>query len=175
MADTFDVLRLVQIITAIAITILVSYVSTAILSGLLKRRSFPVETGKRIIRITRYGIIAAGTILIIIFLASDIVTTLIGLGFLGIAIGFGLASVINNFVAGISVMISKSVVEGDDVKVGFFEGKITKITITKTVLETADGEIVYVPNSYFMSNPVSRKKHVGPTAHKHDIEHEGVV
>jgi small-conductance mechanosensitive channel len=72
-------------------------------------------------------------------------------------------------------MLSKSILVGDDVKVGFFEGTITKITITKTVLETKDGEIVYVPNSYFLSNPVLRKKHTAPTEHKHDIENEGVV
>ena len=86
-----------------------------------------------------------------------------------------MAGVISNFAAGISVMISKSFVVGDDVKVGFFEGRITKITITKTILETSNGEIVYVPNSYFLSNPVSRKKHVSATEHKHDIEEEGVV
>jgi small-conductance mechanosensitive channel len=171
-----DVIRWIEIIAAIVITILVSYVASAILSGILKRRTFPVDTGKRLVRITKYGILAIGGILIIVFLAYDIVVgALVGLGFLGLAIGFGLSSVISNFAAGISLMLSKSVAIGDEVKVGFFEGKITKMTITKTVLETAEGEIVYVPNSYFMSNPISRKKHVAPTDHKHDIENEGVV
>ncbi|HLC00346.1 MAG TPA: mechanosensitive ion channel domain-containing protein [Candidatus Bathyarchaeia archaeon] len=171
-----DVIRWVQIISAVAATILVAYIVSWTLSELLKKRSFPVDTGKRIVRITRYGIYAIGSILIIVFLAFDIVVgLLVGLGFLGLAIGFGLANVISNFAAGISVMISKSVVVGDQVKVGFFEGTVTKITITKTVLETSEGEIVYVPNSYFLSNPVSRKKHVSATDHKHDIEKEGVV
>lgn len=177
MADfPFDVVRWIQIIAAVTATILIAYIASRVLSELLKKRSFPIDTGKRIVSITKYGIIAIGTVLILVFLASDIVGALVGLGFLGLAIGFGLANLINNFVAGISVMISKSVVVGDDVKVGFFEGKITKITITKTVLETSDGEVVYVPNSYLMSNPVSRKKHFSPTDHKHDIEkEEGVV
>ena len=178
MADILgvDIIRWIEIITAIAVTIQIAYIASWTLSGLLKKRSFPVDTGKRIVRITRYGIYAIGSILIIVFLAFDIVVgTLVGLGFLGLAIGFGLAGVISNFAAGISVMLSKSVVVGDDVKIGFFEGKITKITITKTVLETSDGEIVYVPNSYFLSNPVSRKKHVSATEHKHDVEGEGIV
>lgn len=114
-------------------------------------------------------------ILIIAYLAFDIIGALIGLGFLGLAIGFGLANVISNFAAGITVMISRSIAVGDEVKVAFFEGTITKITITKTVLETKDGEIVYVPNSFFLSNPVSRKKHTAATDHRHDIENEGVV
>lgn len=171
-----DIIRWIEIITAIAATILIAQAVAWVLSEFMKKRSFPIDTGKRIVRITKYGIYAIGSILIIAYLAFDIIVgTLVGLGFLGLALGFGLANVISNFAAGISVMISKSVVVGDDVKVGFFEGKIIKITLTKTVLETSDGEIVYVPNSYFMSNPVSRKKHVSPTDHKHDIEDEGVV
>ena len=169
------VLRWIEIIMAIVLTFLIGYIASAIINALLKRRTFPTDTGKQIARITRYAIYAIGTILIIIFLAYDIISVLIGLGFLGLAIGFGLASVINNFAAGIMVMIGKTVLVGDEVKVGLFEGTITKITITKTVLETQDGEIVYVPNSYFLSNPVLRKKHTTATDHKHDIEVEGVV
>ena len=170
-----DVIRWIEIIIAIILTFLIGYIISSILHALLKKTTFPADTGKRIVRITRYAIYAIGSILIIIFLAFDIIGALIGLGFLGLAIGFGLANVISNFAAGITVMLSKSVVVGDEVKVAFFEGTITKITITKTVLETKDGEIVYVPNSFFLSNPVSRKKHTATTDHRHDIEQEGVV
>jgi small-conductance mechanosensitive channel len=169
------VIRWIEIIMAIILTFLTGYIVSSVIKALLKRRTFPAETGKQIVRITRYAIYAIGSTLIIIFLASDIIGALIGLGFLGLAIGFGLANVISNFAAGITVMLGKSVVVGDEVKVAFFEGTITKITITKTVLETKDGEIVYVPNSFFLSNPVSRKKHITATEHKHDIEDEGVV
>jgi small-conductance mechanosensitive channel len=170
-----DVIRWIEIIAAIVLTFLVAYLVSSIINVFLKKTSFPKETGKRIVSITKYAIYAVGAILIVAYLAFDIIGALIGLGFLGLAIGFGLANVISNFAAGITVMMGKSILVGDEVKVSFFEGKITKITITKTVLETKDGEIVYVPNSYFLSNPVSRKKHVGPTNHKHDIEQGGVV
>ena len=178
MSTTFigeNVSRWVEIVGAIILTILVGYVVSSVLDAALKKTSFPVETGKQIVRITRYAIYFIGAVLIVIFLAFDIIGALVGLGFLGLAIGFGLSSLISNFIAGITVMVSRSVVVGDEVKVAFFEGTITKITITKTVLESKDGEIVYVPNSFFLSNPVARKKHTGPTDHKHDIEKAGVV
>lgn len=177
MSETLDVsiIRWLEIALAVILTILLGYIGSWIFSSALKKTSFPAETGKQIARIIRYGIFLTGAVLIIIFLASDIVGALVGLGFLGLAIGFGLANLISNFVAGITMMVSRSVVVGDEVKVAFFEGTITKITITKTVLETKDGEIVYVPNSFFLSNPVSRKKHTTATDHKHDIEKEGIV
>jgi small-conductance mechanosensitive channel len=165
-----DITRWIEIILSITLTILIGYVVSGILNSILKKTSFPEQTGKQIARITRYVIYLVGAVLIVIFLAFDIVGAIVGLGFLGLAIGFGLSSLISNFVAGMTVMLGKSVVVGDDVKVAFFEGVITKITITKTVLETKDGEIVYVPNSFFLSNPVSRKKHTTPTDHKHDVE-----
>jgi small-conductance mechanosensitive channel len=177
MSEALDVniIRWVEIALAVVLTILLGYVGSWIFNAALRKTSFPVETGKQIARIIRYAIYLIGAVLIIIFLAADIVGALVGLGFLGLAIGFGLANLISNFVAGITVMMSRSVVVGDEVKVAFFEGTITKITITKTVLETNDGEIVYVPNSFFLSNPVSRKKHMTATDHKHDIEKEGIV
>src|SRR3972149_2833183 len=119
-----DVNRWIEIIFAIILTFLSGYIVSSILNALLKKRTFPADTGKRIVRLTRYAIYAIGTILIIVFLASDIFSVLIGLGFLGLAIGFGLASVINNFAAGITVMIGKTVLVGDEVKVGLFEGTI---------------------------------------------------
>ncbi len=170
-----SIIRWIEIIMAIVLTFLTGYIVSSILNAVLKKTTFPADTGKQIVRITRYAIYAIGSILIIIFLAFDVIGALIGLGFLGLAIGFGLANVINNFAAGIMVMIGKTVLVGDEVRVGLFEGTVTKITITKTVLETKDGEIVYVPNSYFQSNPVLRKKHTTATEHKHDIEDEGVV
>ena len=164
-----NVVRWVEIILAIVLTFMVAYILSSILKAILKKTSFPVETGQKVARITRYVIYVMGGVLIVAYLAFDVIGAIIGLGFLGLAIGFGLAGVVNNFAAGVTVMASKSFSVGDEVKVAFFEGTIIKISITKTVLETKDGEIVYVPNSFFLSNPVARKKHVTPTNHKHDI------
>ena len=164
-----DIIRWIEIVAAIVATILVAYVVSWAIAVFVKKTSFPVETGQKVARITRYVIYVMGGVLIVAYLAFDVIGAIIGLGFLGLAIGFGLAGVVNNFAAGVTVMASKSFSVGDEVKVAFFEGTIIKISITKTVLETKDGEIVYVPNSFFLSNPVARKKHVTPTNHKHDI------
>ena len=120
MAEQVDsTIRWIEIITAIASTILIDNILSRALSRLLKSRSFPIDTGKRIVGIAKYGTCAIGGTLIVIFTFDFLVGTLVGLGFLGLAIGFGLANVISNIAAGISVMVNKSVVVGDDVKVGF--------------------------------------------------------
>ncbi len=121
-------------------------------------------------RATRYVIYFVGGILIVSYLAFDIIGAFISLGVIGLAISFGLGGVISSWLAGITVMIDRTFSVGDEVKVGVFEGTVRKISIRKTILETKDGEVIFVPNSYFLSFPVSRKKHPegAGIVHKHE-------
>src|SRR4030067_2899674 len=89
-----NVVRWVEIILAIVLTFMVAYILSSILKAILKKTTFPVETGKRIISITKYAIYAVGAILIVVYLAFDVIGALVGLGFLGLALGFGFASVL---------------------------------------------------------------------------------
>src|SRR3972149_847094 len=94
-----NVVRWIEIILAIVLTFMVVYILSSILNAILKKTSFPVETGKRIISLTKYAIYAVGAVLIVVYLAFNVIGALVGLGFLGLAIGFGLASVISTFAA----------------------------------------------------------------------------
>jgi len=46
----------------------------------------------------------------------------------------------------------------DEVKIRTYEGRVLKIGIRTTVIEDKDGNTVFIPNSLFISNPVTRKK-----------------
>src|SRR4030067_2947223 len=100
-----NVVRWIEIILAIVLTFMVAYILSSILNAVLKKTSLPVETGKRIISITKYAIYAIAAVLIIVYLAFDIIGALVGLGFLGLAIGFGFANRINNFATCITYAI----------------------------------------------------------------------
>ena len=43
---------------------------------------------------------------------------------------------------------------GDVVEVGGITGRVRKISVRATMVETYDNAIIYVPNSQFMSNPL---------------------
>lgn len=47
---------------------------------------------------------------------------------------------------------------GDEIKIQTYEGKVVKMGIRTTIIETKDGDIVSIPNSLFATNPVIRKK-----------------
>ncbi len=60
------------------------------------------------------------------------------------------------------VLSDRAFVDGDEIMVRIggkeYEGKVVKMGIRTTIIETADGNTVFIPNSAFISNPVVRKK-----------------
>lgn len=72
-------------------------------------------------------------------------------GGLSVGIGFGMQTIVNNFISGILLIFSRTLQVGDIVEVGSIVGRIKKITVRATVVETYDSAIIYVPNSAFVS------------------------
>jgi|GEM_PF-2983483 len=76
---------------------------------------------------------------------------------LSVGIGFGLQSIIQNFVSGVIMLIERPVKVGDWISVSGAEGTIRRIRVRATELATADGGIAIVPNSSFISSNVSNR------------------
>ena len=78
------------------------------------------------------------------------------LGALGVGIGFGLQTIVNNFLSGLILMTERSISVGDIIELqdGLL-GEVEKISIRSTVVRTYDGLDIIVPNSDFTSNRVT--------------------
>jgi small-conductance mechanosensitive channel len=76
-------------------------------------------------------------------------------GAVGIGIGLGLQAVSNNFMAGIILLIERSIKVGDRVEVGTLNGDVVHIGARATWVRTNDNIDVIVPNSEFTQKPVT--------------------
>jgi small-conductance mechanosensitive channel len=76
-------------------------------------------------------------------------------GAIGIGIGLGLQTVANNFLAGIILLIERSIKVGDRVEVGKLNGDVVHIGMRATWVRTNDNIVVVVPNSHFTEKPVT--------------------
>ena len=88
-------------------------------------------------------------------LGIDLTKVTILAGAFSVGIGFGLQNVINNFVCGLILLFERPIKVGDVIEVGGKVGEVSRIGIRASVIRTADGSEVIVPNGSLISSQVT--------------------
>ena len=76
------------------------------------------------------------------------------LGISGVAIGFAFRDILQNFLAGILILLTEPFRLGDQIVVGSYEGTVEEIETRATSIRTYDGRRVVIPNSSLFTESV---------------------
>jgi len=97
------------------------------------------------------GLFVALSIVIPSFKAGDLVQLL---GISGVAIGFAFRDILQNFLAGILILLTEPFQIDDQIVFKNFEGTVEEIQTRATTIRTYDGRRVVIPNSELFTNSV---------------------
>lgn len=107
--------------------------------------------------ILNYTIITLGFLIALSFLGFNIEKFAIVFGALGVGIGFGLQSIVNNFISGLILLFERPIQVGDTISLtaNNLLGTVKRIGIRASIIKTFDGSEVIVPNADLISGQVT--------------------
>ncbi|MCT7951644.1 mechanosensitive ion channel family protein [Ancylothrix sp. C2] len=97
------------------------------------------------------GLFVALSIVIPSFKAGDLIQLL---GISGVAIGFAFRDILQNFLAGILILLTEPFQIDDQIVYKGFEGTVENIQTRATTIKTYDGRRIVIPNSELFTNAV---------------------
>jgi small-conductance mechanosensitive channel len=105
--------------------------------------------------LAQLGVIVLGVLIVLaIYTQGAFGWILTSFSVVGIVVGLSLQDILRNFFAGIWVLVERPVRIGDTIEVSEYTGVVEEISFRTTLLRTADGRQVIIPNGDFMTKPV---------------------
>ena len=104
--------------------------------------------------VTRLILLVSGFLLAVAASGLSVDRITVILGALGVGIGLGLQSIVNNFVSGVILIFDRPLRIGDTVDIGDKRGRVKEIGIRSSTLLTDEGAEVIIPNGDVLSHNI---------------------
>jgi small-conductance mechanosensitive channel len=99
-----------------------------------------------------FGFLVVITIILPSMKPADIFTSL-GIG--SVALGFAFKDILQNWLAGVFILVRRPFHRGDQIKVGDIEGTVQAVETRATLVKTFAGKLVIIPNTDIYTNSVT--------------------
>ena len=130
---------------------------------LLPRTELEPSLQQSIAAIVGYVGVIVAIVLALTQLGIDLQKVALIAGALSVGIGFGLQSIVSNFVSGLILLTERPIRIGDLVVVKGEEGYVRRIRVRATEIETFERASVIIPNAEFITGAVKNWTHANTT------------
>lgn len=121
---------------------------------LLGRGVMPESSITSLIALLHYAILVVGFAVALETIGFDLATLFAAGAIFAVGLGFAMQNIVQNFVAGVILLIERSIRPGDILEL---EGQVVKVLqmgIRATIVRTRDGEDLIVPNSILIQTTI---------------------
>ncbi len=126
-----------------------------LMENMLSRRQ--MDTGARIsiARLVHYAMVLVGFFIALSALGFELKNVTIIGGALGVGIGFGMQTIVNNFVCGLILLFERPIKVGDVIQLtDGQQGRVQNLGLRATIIQTFDRAEIVVPNSDLIASQV---------------------
>jgi small-conductance mechanosensitive channel len=156
-----SLIRLIpNIAVAVIVFILFYFVAQgikALVSRLSRRYGRNRNLGLVLGRLAQWIVVLLGLLIALVVIFPNFTPAqliqLLGIG--SVAIGFAFRDILQNFLAGILLLLTEPFRIGDQIIVNAFEGTVTDIQARATTIRTYDGRRVVIPNANLFTDSVT--------------------
>jgi small-conductance mechanosensitive channel len=143
-------------VASLGISYLASWVlQTLLTEHMLVRRNVDTGVSIAVTRLLHYALVSVGFVIALLVLGIDLTKMTLLVSALGVGVGFGLQTIVNNFVCGLILLFERPVRVGDTIELGGRWARIAKIGLRSTTVRTLDQADVIVPNADLITNQVT--------------------
>ncbi|MEP9401948.1 mechanosensitive ion channel family protein [Sphingomonas silueang] len=142
------------LLTAVVLYAVVRLANRLIAHGVGQARGLDATQKLLAQKLASIAVVIAAFFFGIDLLGIDLTTFAIFSGGLGLAVGFGLQKTVGNLIAGIILLMDRSIKPGDVIVVGDSFGWVNKIGVRAVSVITRDGKEHLIPNENLMTQEV---------------------
>jgi len=156
---TFSVYQIIFILGVIGITKLSLWTTRKFIQKVGSQQRVGEGRQHALFQIVRYVVIVIAVVLVLVSLGFEIAVLVAAPAALLVGLGFGLQQMFNDFISGLTLLFEGTIKVGEVVEVEGLVGRVVRIGLRTSELETRDNIIMIIPNSKFTSEKVINWSH----------------
>jgi len=153
---SINVFRLLMVVLGGYLTYsFLTIIKSVLASASEKKEQIDAGTATSLRALITYVVWSIFIIAALAFIGFDLTSLTVVAGGLSVGIGFGLQSIVSNFISGLILLFGRSIRPGDIIQIGDMWAEVKEINIRTTEIETFDKSSILMPNSKLISEEIT--------------------